>query len=169
MLRPPFLLTTTFMKKSLFFSFLLALFFFRDMAAASEATPSLELHWSGKPTPLSEPASHQLLDQAMKLVQSSNFHSDPGDKYHFFQLPQVQSSYRQEVAGRYLLVTLPESQSIQTIGGRIEVREIVIGLNRDDYASNLFTIDSTGRIVGHAKYAGEVCRQIFSTIEQALR
>lgn len=128
-----------------------------------------ELHLPGKPTVLPEPAQRELCRQAIQLVETSNFHSDPGDQYHFFKLPQVQSDYRREVAGKFLLIDFPAPQKIETKGGEITVSEIVVGLNRDDYASNLFTIDDSGRVVGHSKYAGERCIQLLDAVKRIIR
>jgi hypothetical protein len=46
------------------------------------------------------------------------------------------------------------------------VAEIVIGLNRNDYASSLFTVDESGAVVGHAKYSGERCVEIMKAVTQ---
>lgn len=125
-----------------------------------------ELHLAGKPPVLSEKGQQALCQQAIQLVETSNFHSDPGDQFHIFKLPQVQSDYRREVAGKFLLIAFSTPRKIKTIGGEITVSEIVVGLNRDDYASSLFTIDESGRVLGHAKYAGERCIQLLNAVKQ---
>ena len=129
-------------------------------------TAAVELHLPGKPSALPEPAQQELYQQAVQLVETSNFHSDPGDQYHLFKLPKVQSDYRQEVAGRFLLIVFPTPQQIKTIGGEITVSEIIVGLNRDDYASGLFTIDDSGRVIGHGKYDGGHCIQMLKAVKQ---
>jgi len=133
---------------------------------ADEAAPSVELHWRDRQIKLSEAAQQQLCKQAERLVHSSNFHSDPGDTYHLFTISGVQGNYRREVAGRFLLISFPTPKTIRTLSDEITVTEIVVGLNRNDYASNLFTIDDAGRVIGHSKYAGEICIEIFNTVKQ---
>lgn len=134
--------------------------------AAEPATA--ELHLEGKPAVLSEQGQQALCQQAIQLVETSNFHSDPGDQYHIFKLPQVQNDYRREVAGKFLLIAFSTPRKIKTIGGEITVSEIVVGLNRDDYASSLFTIDESGRVIGHAKYAGDRCIQLLNAVKKLI-
>ena len=152
--------------KQLFLFCLLLLNQAPGTSLAAEAVPSIELHWPGKQIALAEKTREQLSHQAVRLVESSNFHSDPGDEHHIFTRSGVHSSYRREIAGRYLLVSFPTPRKFKTVGGDITVAEVVVGLNRDDYASNLFTIDEDGRIIGHSKFAGELCIQIFDAIKQ---
>lgn len=138
---------------------------FVPLSQAGEAALA-EVHLPGKATVLPEQARPELCRQACQLVETSNFHSDPGDQYHFFTLPQVQNDYRREVAGKFLLIDFPTPPKIKTIGGEITVSEIIVGLNRDDFASSLFTIDDSGRVVGHSKYAGELCIRLLNAIKQ---
>ncbi len=116
---------------------------------------------------LSEDAQQQLRQQILKLVQSSNFHSGPSGDDQFFTFAGAQQDYRDSVSsGDYLLVTFPSPQKIKTVGGDITAVEIVWGLNRPSSKNSLFTIDESGRLVSHAKYAGEVCLQIDKTLAQ---
>ena len=62
------------------------------------------------------------------------------------------------------MISFPTLQKLKTSGGEITVVEIVVVLNRDDYASNVFTVDDAGRVIGHSKYAGELSLQIFNTV-----
>ncbi len=129
--------------------------------AAADTETDVELHWPGKA--LTTPAARDdVLQIALRLLQSSNLHSGPDDAQRIFRAAEVQAHYRKEVAGRYLLVSYPTAQSMHTVGGQVRVREIVIGLNRDDYANSLFTIDDTGRIVEHAKFSGVVCTELLA-------
>jgi len=137
-----------------------------QLAHSGEITPSVELQIRGQQIVLTEQAQKQLREQALQLVETSNFHSDPGDKYHFFTLHDVQSDYRKEVAGKFLLISFPAPMKIQSRGGELMVAEIVVGLNRPDFASSLFTIDETGRIIAHTKYSGERCIEILKVIKQ---
>jgi hypothetical protein len=72
-------------------------------------------------------------------------------------MSEILEGYRKTVSGKYLLVSFKEPRKIKTVGGEVSVREILIGLNRPDYASSLYTIDDEGRIVGHAKHSGPLC------------
>lgn len=133
---------------------------------AGEALPLVELHFRNKQVVLTEPGQQRASRLAMQLLETSNFHSGPGDKYHMFTLSDTQRKYRQVVAGKFLLVSFPEPRKVTTIGGEIVVSEIVLGLNRDDYAMGLFTIDATGSVVAHSKYSGVHCVEILKTVKQ---
>ena len=137
-----------------------------QIAHAEEVPPSVELQARDKQVPLSEAAQQKLRQQALALVETSNFHSGPGDTEHIFSLPDVQREYRKTVAGKFLLISFPNPQKISTTGGEIAVTEIIVGLNRDDYASSLFTIDASGTVVGHAKYDGGRCIELLKTVKQ---
>ncbi len=93
-------------------------------------------------------------------------HSGPDDTEKVFTFSRVQRDYRQAVAGSFLVVTFSPPQRVQTVGGDVTAAEIVIGLNRNDYAYGLFTIDSSAAIVSHAKYAGDLCIQILENIKR---
>ena len=60
------------------------------------------------------------------------------------------------VAGDCLVITYDHPIKVHTVGGDVSAFEIVIGLNRPDYADDLFTIDDLGRVVGHGKYSGGI-------------
>ena len=133
--------------------------------AVADVDRDVELHWPGKS--LATPAARDdVLQIALRVLQTSSFHSGPEDAQRLFKLAEVQAHYRKEVSGRYLLVSFPLAQWTHTVGGRIQVSQIVIGLNRDDYASSLFTIDGSGRIVEHAKYSSVVCVELFEAIRR---
>lgn len=155
--------------KAIFILFALLLNGSIYLAHSAEAVTAVELRSQGKRLELSASADKPLIEQALKLVATSNFHSGPGDKYHFFTLHEVQKRYRDTVAGRFLVIVLETPRKIATFGGESTVSEIIIGLNRDDYASSLFTIDDSGRVVGHAKYSGERCIEILKTVKQFSR
>ncbi len=72
-------------------------------------------------------------------------------------MSEILQGYRKTVSGKYLLVSFKQPRKFKTVGGEINVREIIIGLNRPDYASSLYTIDDEGRIVAHTKYSGPLC------------
>ena len=105
----------------------------------------------------SDDVQQQLRQQALRLVQSSNFHSGPDGENQIFTFTGVQQDDRDSVSsGDYLLVTFPTSQKIKTVGGEITASEIIWGLRRSGGKNSLFTIDESGRVVSHAKYAGEI-------------
>ena len=39
----------------------------------------------------------------------------------------------------------------------LDNRDLMIGLNGSQYASSVHTIDSQGKLIGHAKYLGQLC------------
>jgi len=150
------------MKRSGFlFAMLLSLWL--NVADATDPQAIVELHWSGR-TLLGEESQQQVLTQALQVLQSSNFHSGPGDRLHLFKAADIQSSYRTEVAGRFLVISFPAPRTMATVGGEIVVGKIVIGLNGEQYASSLFTIDESGSVVGHAKYSGVACIELLRTV-----
>ena len=137
-----------------------------EIARATDPQAAVELHWPGK-TLVSAEAQQQVLVKALQVLQSSNFHSGPGDRYHYFNVADVQRSYRKEVAGRFLVISFPAPRTMTTVGGEVVVGEIVIGLNGEQYASDLFTIDDAGRVIGHSKYSGVACVELLQTIRDA--
>jgi hypothetical protein len=145
----------------------IALFVFGCISPVHAAEPLIpvELYSHGRKLELSELDQSKLIEQALQLLKTSNFHSGKGDKNNLFTLHDVQNDYRATVAGRFLVCRFKPSNKVTTIGGGILVSEIVIGLNRDDYASSLFTVDEDGSVVGHAKYSGELCIKILQAIQ----
>ncbi len=102
------------------------------------------------------------------LLKTSNFNSAAHAKPFRGGIPRVQAKYRKAVSGRYLIITFPQSRKFKTLGGEITALEIVVGLNRVDYADSLFTIDAEGRVVEHAKYSGTKGIELFNAIKQAI-
>ena len=128
----------------------------------------------GKEHAVSQEARQELYSKAIELLESSNFNSNGrGDR-----VSQIQERYRQTVSRRYLLVTLKEPQKVTSVGGELLVKEIVIGLNRPEstavaggvnyteYASSLFTIDESGRVVEHGKYDGLLCIELMKMVKR---
>jgi len=144
--------------------------------AVSKADYTVALRF-GKETALTQKAVQTLYSEALELLETSNFNS-PSGVWQGGSIAQVQEHYRQTISGKYLLVSLKESQKIMTAGGEVIVREIVIGLNRPDciaivegvsyadYASSLFTIDDEGRIVEHSKYSGPTCIELMKLVKR---
>jgi len=151
------------MKEYLLFAALFVFGFAFPVQAAESMTP-VEVYSHGIKQELSESVQNKLLEQALELLKTSNFHSGKGDKNNLFTLYGVQNDYRATVSGRFLVCRFQPSKKVTTVGGDIFVSEIVIGLNRDDYASRLFTVDQDGSVVGHAKYSGDLCIKILQAI-----
>ncbi|GEM_PF-2526103 len=118
----------------------------------------------GKEKALSHDAVQTLYSKAVELLESSNFNSR-APRWDW-NISEILEGYRTTVSGKYVLVSFKEAQKIKTIGGELSVREIVIGLNRPDYASSLYTIDDEGRIVGHAKYSGLLCIELLKLVKK---
>lgn len=59
-----------------------------------------------------------------------------------------------------MAVVFGKPETIKTIGGDITVRELIIGLNGSEYASSVHTVDGQGKLIGHAKYQGQLCVEI---------
>lgn len=118
----------------------------------------------GQPIALAPESVQVLYAKAVELLESSNFNSH-APRWEW-NISQLHDDYRQSVAGKYLLISFPASQKIKSVGGELSVREIVIGLNRSDYASSLFTIDDEGRIVGHGKYSGGLCIELLQVVKK---
>ena len=113
---------------------------------------------------LSPEATQTLYTNALALLRSSNFNSR-APRWEW-KMNAILEGHRKTIAGDYLLVSFKEPQAFKTVGGEVSVREIVIGLNRSDYASSLYTIDDELRIVGHSKYSGGLCVQMLSAVKQ---
>lgn len=136
-----------------------------SVAGYAAVTATIELHY-GKPTQLSEPQRLALQSSAMRLVESSNFNSERHREILKATPVQTHAVYRKTIAGRYLLVSFGAPQRINTVGGEIVVREIVVGLNRPDYADSLFTIDAEGRVITHGKYSGGLCIELMNEVSK---
>src|ERR1041384_8845785 len=82
--------------------------------------PSVRLFAGDKQITLRAIAQSQVEQQIIALIQSSNFHSGPGDKFHIFTASGVQQDYRDVVAGgEYLLMLFSPAKKIGTVGGEI--------------------------------------------------
>ena len=138
------------------------------LSSASSSDSAVKLHY-GKEIKLTEAATLTLCSNAVRLLETANFNSrQPPDSSLEWSISKTQESYRQTVSGNYLLVSYKEVRRIKTLGGDVAVREIVIGLNRPDLASMLFTIDDEGRIVGYGKYAGPLCSMIMDLVKKIM-
>ena len=136
-------------------------------AFAQEDLPAVKLMTPDKPAVLPAEVQSRLRRQLTALLQSSNFHSGPDDKQHIFTLPEVQQDYRDSViAGKYLLLIFSSAQKIRTAGGEVTVTEIIVGLRRPNSKNSVFTIDDSGRVIGHAKYSGTIFVELEKTVAE---
>jgi hypothetical protein len=134
---------------------------------AAESSP-VRLFAGEKQIVLRENMQIKLQEQIVALVQTSNFHSGPGDGFHVFTAAGVQQDYRDVVAGgEYLLLVLSPAKKIGTVGGEIRVAEVVVGMRGPTGKNTVFTIDESGALVSHAKYSGEVYLELKKTVAAA--
>lgn len=123
---------------------------------------------AGQQISLRESAQPLLRQQVIKLVQSSNFHSGPGDKFHFFTAEGVERDYRDAVTGgEYIVLLLSPAQKISTTGGEITAAQILVNLHGPGGQNEVFTIDEAGTVVSHAKYEGVFFLELRKTLAAA--
>jgi len=151
------------MKKYILSAALFAFGFAFPVQAAESMIPA-EVYSHGIKQELSEADQSKLFERALELLKTSNLHSGKGDEFNLFTLHVVQNNYRATVSGRFLVCRFQPGKKVTTVGGEIFVSEIVIGLNRDDYAFGLFTVDADGSVVEHAKYSGDLSIKILHAI-----
>ena len=118
---------------------------------------SVVLRYSGN-IALNEDDARKIFEKSIEILQSSNFNSS-NPKWEWDEA-KINLEYGRAVSGRHVLVTFSKPETIKTLGGKITVRELVIGLNGSQYASSVHTIASNGKVVGHAKYLGQLCIEI---------
>jgi hypothetical protein len=133
------------------------------LPSVDKATISLRY---GSSVELSEDDSKRLLQQAMEILESSNFSSaNPQWEWDY---AKVSAEYEQAVSGRHLLVTFADAKKIRTIGGYVSVWKLIIGLNGSQYASPVHTVDGTGVVIGHAKYEGMLCVRLMDLVKEII-
>jgi hypothetical protein len=148
-----------------------AFLIFAALAAAAGRgghTPVLELHDKDGVRVVDAEALADIRSLALRLLETSNFNSEHHRDILKATPKSTHAAYRKTVAGQYLVVCFDTPRRIKTIGGEVDVLEIVIGLNRPDYADSLFTIDSEGRVVAHQKYSGADGVELLRVIEAGL-
>jgi hypothetical protein len=131
-------------------------------------TPVLEVHDREGVRVLDAKLLADIRSLALRLLETSNFNSERHRDLLKATLKSTHAAYRKAVAGRYLVVSFDTPRRIKTIGGEVDVLEVVIGLNRPDYADSLFTIDSEGRVVAHQKYSGTDGIELLRRVKAAL-
>jgi hypothetical protein len=120
--------------------------------AADGVLPKLTLYRSGEKE-LAAGKQAVIANWGTELLKSSNFNT--ANKPEMQTIGEIQRHYRQTVAGDYLVISYNLPLTVQTVGGKVELLEIVVGLNRpDEFPSALFTIDPQGRVVAHEMYGG---------------
>jgi hypothetical protein len=107
--------------------------------------------------------TQRLRAKALEILHTSNFNSTA--PLWEWDEAKTNLEYGAAVSRKHLLVTFPTPQTIETLGGKVVVKEIIIGLNNAQYASSLHTIDANGHIVGHAKYGGVLCIELLDLVK----
>jgi len=128
-------------------------------AATGKPVVTVAVHLQGESTP-TKAADATLRKLAVDLLESSNFNTATHPGVLKQSIPAIQDRYRRVVAGDCLVITYASPVKIGTVGGKLSVSEIVIGLGRPDYADALFTIDEDGRVVAHEKYSGAIAVEL---------
>ena len=129
--------------------------------------PSLELCERGAVRVLNTKALADIRSLALGLLETSNFNSEQHRDILKATPRSTHAAYRTAIAGRYLVASFDTPRRIKTIGGEVDVLEIVIGLNRSDYVDSLFTIDSEGRVIAHQKYSGTDAIELLRRVKAA--
>src|SRR5262245_29131082 len=117
----------------------------------------------GKVRSLTRDDTQPLYGKPLLVLESSNFNSSA--PLWEWDMSKVLAEYNDAVARDRLIITFTEPERISTVGGAIDVREIVVGLNRPDYVSSLHTVDDKGQVVGHAKYNGLLCIEFLDLVK----
>lgn len=107
--------------------------------------------------------AQRLEAKALEILHSSNFNSTL-PRWEWDEA-KTNLEYGAAVSRNHLLVTFPTPETVETLGGKVVVKEIIIGLNNAQYADSLHTIDESGRIVGHAKYSGMICIELLDLVK----
>ena len=115
---------------------------------------------------LTDDATIKISALAIAMLRTSSFNSAKDTEPFEGGVPQIHSRYRKSLSGSCLVVTFDLPRNFDTIGGEITAAEIVIGLNRDDYADTLFTTDIEGRVVEHAKYSGATATELLAAVKK---
>lgn len=112
--------------------------------------------------------SDNFKNAALELLETSNFNSVSHSDLLNINALNVHKAYRKTVSKNFMLVTFDSPMSINSIGGKLDVYEIIIGFG-DEYADALFTVDSTGRVVKHEKYSGQYAIELQERVKIAVK
>lgn len=129
---------------------------------------TVELRHPGK-VALSQSETEMLYSNLIDMVRSSNFNSSQPRTQGWpeYQAAGAQGDYNWVVSSNYLAATLKDEQAIQTVGGTVQVKEIVLGLLDNGHGRNeLFTKDAKGQIMSHGKYSGALWVQLCQETEK---
>jgi hypothetical protein len=127
-----------------------------------KAAASVVLRYPGTKA-LGADDAQKLEAKALEILHSSNFNST-APRWEWDEA-KTNLEYGAAVSRKHLLITFPTPQTIETRGGKVVVKELIIGLNNAQYANSLHTIDTNGRIVGHAKYSGMICIELLEMVK----
>lgn len=140
--------------------------------AAGSSAFTVELT-CGKNVPLADQASVLLGGKALELVHSSQANSQSPDWR--FPFSEVQQEFSAALASEHLRVMFVETQTVESAGGTLRVREIIVRLGPearhtplpDRFVDSLFTIDDKGELVGHALYSGERMIELWRAVRDS--
>ncbi len=134
---------------------------------SSDTPARVELTWA-EPVSLEREHESALHESASALLATSQFNSVQHTNILTPSNAQIQKRYSATVSGRHLLIAYDEPKQVETMGGVLPVRKIVVGLDREDYAASLFTIDDRGAVVEHAKYDGGKCIELLEEVRRLM-
>jgi hypothetical protein len=130
--------------------------------AQQSSSSQVELRYHGF-RELEPEESRRLEAKALEVLRSSQFNSSA--PMWAWDESGIQKEYSRAIAGDHFVVTYIRSVEVGTDGGKVSVKRLVIGLLGTQFASSVHTVDDSGRIVGHAKYSGELCIQFLDFVE----
>jgi hypothetical protein len=124
----------------------------------------------GKSVPLRPRSSTLLVERALTLLQSSENNSFSVD-WHFPMI-EVQEEFDGALASEHLRVVFKEDQALESRGGPLHFREIVVRLGPesrhtpypDRFVDSVFTIDGKGRVTGYALYLGTRMIELYRAV-----
>jgi hypothetical protein len=133
----------------------------------AEAAASYSIEVVDRGTRHTRTISSATLYRAVVALVKSSESSDTPEQRGGSQLSdrELHASYREEVRGGYMILSFPEPRELETAAGRISVAEIVVGLNREDHVSSLFTIDGAGLLTGHAIYSDALAARLLRAVQ----
>jgi len=103
--------------------------------------------------------------QVIELLETSNFNSSVHSDVFPDGVKGVHRKYRTTTGGQYLVVSFREARVFDLIGGQVTAIEVVVGLDRPEFADALFTIDAEGRVVEHAKFSGKGAIELLELVK----
>jgi hypothetical protein len=116
---------------------------------------------------LSENAERKIAERVIALLLTSQLNSQSEPAKFEGGVSRVQKHYRQTAAVTHLALSFVKPQAFSTIGGKITVAEIVVGLSQNKHRS-LFTVDADGRVVEHSGESLAKGAALLTTIHQLL-